>query len=62
MQALTPHADQVRRLLDTGRPPPRLAALLITGRTTLPEMAELRQAFGGGDSTEEVVEISAVLS
>lgn len=62
LRVLKLDGDQVRRLLDAGRPLPRLAALLVTGRTTLPEMAELRQAFGGGDSTGEVVEISAVLS
>ncbi|WP_326954242.1 SMI1/KNR4 family protein [Amycolatopsis sp. NBC_01286] len=62
LRVLKLDGDQVRRLLDAGRPLPRLAALLVTGRTTLPEMAELRQAFGGRDSTEEVVEFSAVLS
>ncbi|WP_328615522.1 SMI1/KNR4 family protein [Amycolatopsis sp. NBC_00355] len=62
LRVLKLDGDQVRRLLDTGRPVPRLAALLVTGRTTLPEMAELRKAFGGGDSTETIVEISAVLS
>ncbi|NBH09270.1 SMI1/KNR4 family protein [Amycolatopsis sp. SID8362] len=53
-------AGQVRRLLDLGRPLPRLAALFVSGRTTLPEMAELRTAFAG-DQHSPVTEFSAVL-
>ncbi|WP_410635991.1 SMI1/KNR4 family protein [Amycolatopsis sp. cmx-4-83] len=53
-------AGQVRRLLDLGKPLPRLAALFVAGRTTLPEMAGLRAAFGG-DRAGPVTEFSAVL-
>ncbi|MBE1497587.1 cell wall assembly regulator SMI1 [Amycolatopsis lexingtonensis] len=53
-------AGQVRRLLDLGRPLPRLAALFVSGRTTLPEMAELRSALGAGRAGP-VTEFSAVL-
>ncbi|WP_206785394.1 hypothetical protein [Amycolatopsis sp. MtRt-6] len=54
--------DQVRGLLAAGRPLPRLAALFVTGRTTLPEMDELRLAFGRHDPEGTVTEISGALT
>jgi hypothetical protein len=51
---------QVRDLLAAGRPLPRLAALFVTGKTTLREMSGLRTAFGDGDPVT-VTEIAGVL-
>ncbi|MEV6878067.1 SMI1/KNR4 family protein [Amycolatopsis sp. NPDC051128] len=61
LRVLKLDADQVRALLATGRPLPRLAALFVTGRTTLREMSELRTAFGGGDDGDAVIDISGAL-
>ncbi|WP_370971973.1 SMI1/KNR4 family protein [Amycolatopsis sp. cg9] len=60
LRVLQLDAGQVRGLLDLGKPLPRLAALFVAGRTTLPEMAGLRAAFGD-DRTGPVTEFSAVL-
>jgi hypothetical protein len=62
LRVLKLDGDQVRRLLGTGRPLPRLAALFVTGRTTLREMAGLRDAFTGGAPQDTVIGISAALS
>jgi cell wall assembly regulator SMI1 len=52
---------QIRDLLASGHPLPRLAALFVTGKTTLREMSELRTAFGDGDPVT-VTEIAGVLT
>ncbi|HET6705800.1 hypothetical protein [Amycolatopsis sp.] len=54
--------DQVRGLLASGHPLPRLAALFVAGKTTLPEMSELRSAFGRHDPEGTVTEISGALT
>ncbi|MFJ1767262.1 SMI1/KNR4 family protein [Amycolatopsis sp. NPDC088138] len=61
LRVLELDGGQVRRLLGTGRLLPPLAALFVTGRTTLREMAGLRDAFTGGDPQDTAIEISAVL-
>lgn len=51
--------SQVPALLTSGNPLPRLAALFVSGRTTLREMSELRAAFGAPEGV--VTEIRGVL-
>ncbi|MEU0529094.1 SMI1/KNR4 family protein [Amycolatopsis tolypomycina] len=53
---------QVRALLGSGHPLPRLAALFVSGRTTLPEMNALRLAFGEHDAAGTVTELSGALT
>lgn len=53
---------QVRELLASGHPLPRLAALFVTGKTTLREMNELRLAFGEHDPAGTVTELSGTLT
>jgi len=62
LRVLTLDPEQVRGLLASGRPLPRLAALFVTGKTTLREMNELRTAFGGHTPEGTVTEISGVLT
>jgi hypothetical protein len=62
LRVLELDGDQVRRLLETGRPLPPLAALFVSGRTTLREMAGLRDAYTGGAPQDTVIEVSAALS
>lgn len=62
LRVLVLDPDQVRALLASGHPLPRLAALFVAGgRTTLREMGELRTAFGVDDASAPVTEISGVL-
>ncbi|WIX98504.1 SMI1/KNR4 family protein [Amycolatopsis mongoliensis] len=61
LRVLKVDADQVRDLLGSGHPLPRLAALFVSGRTTLREMSELCAAFGDGAPEGKVTEFSGVL-
>ncbi|MCR6487536.1 SMI1/KNR4 family protein [Amycolatopsis sp. OK19-0408] len=61
LRVLTLDVDQLRALIECGRPLPRLAALFVTGRTTLAEMAAVRSVFAAGAPEAVVTEISGVL-
>ncbi|MEQ0565468.1 SMI1/KNR4 family protein [Amycolatopsis sp. NEAU-NG30] len=62
LKVLRVDAQQIPELLACGKPLPPLAALFVSGQTTLRQMSELRTAFGHGDADGEVVEISGTLT
>lgn len=62
LRVLTLDVVQVRYLLGSGRPLPKLAALFVTGRTDLRDMAELAVVFSDGRVRVAVTTFSGVLS
>lgn len=62
LRVLTLHVDQLRGFVESGRALPRLAALFVTGRTTLELMTALRRVFAVADPEGAVTTISGVLS